>query len=75
MPMPLGNLDNNGDLRFKLMGIIAENSIQTILVGFPKNEMMQHKINQFIKTLAMMFEGNIIRIDENYSSVQAQAIT
>ena len=57
------------------MGIIAEHKVHIILVGFPKNEMMQIKINQFIKTLGMMFEGEIIRIDENYSSVQAQAIT
>ncbi len=75
VPMPIGNLENDGDLRFKLMGIIAQHNIETILIGFPKNELIQEKINQFIKTLQLMFEWEIIKVDENYTSVQAQAIT
>lgn len=76
IPLPLGNIDNDSDLRFTLMGIIAQRQSKIILVGYPKHEGMRIHIDKFIKTLLIMDgELEIIRIDENYSSVQAQAIT
>lgn len=76
IPLPMGNIDNDGDMRFTLMGIIAQHQSKIILVGYPKHEGMRIHIDKFIKTLLVMdSELEIIRIDENYSSVQAQAIT
>lgn len=75
LPLPLGNIENNGDMRFTLMGLIAEKKISSILVGFPKHPIMQEHINKFIKTLQMMFEGEVLKVNEDYSSVQAQVIT
>lgn len=73
--LPLGNIDNDGDMWFNIMGIVAQHNIATIIVGFPKNTDMQTIINKFINTLQYMFEWTITKIDENYTSVQAQAIT
>lgn len=76
IPLPLGNIENNGDLWFSLMGTIAQHKANIILVGYPKNEDMRIHIDKFIKTLQIMDHTlEIIRIDENYTSVQAQAIT
>ena len=76
IPLPIGNIDNDGDMWFTLMGNIAQHSSQIILVGFPKHEGMRIHIDKFIKTLQIMDNTlEIIRIDENYTSVQAQAIT
>ena len=58
------------------MGQIAHKQAKLILVGYPKNEEMRTKIDKFIQTLLIMdSELEIIKIDENYTSVQAQAIT
>lgn len=76
IPLPLGNLENDGDLWFSLMGQIAHKQAKLILVGYPKNEEIRTKIDKFIQTLLIMdSELEIIKIDENYTSVQAQAIT
>lgn len=76
IPLPLGNLENDWDLWFSLMGQIAHKQAKLILVGYPKNEEMRTKIDKFIQTLLIMdSELEIIKIDENYTSVQAQAIT
>lgn len=76
IPLPIGNIDNNGDMRFTLMGNIAQHRSEIILVGYPKHEWMRLHIDKFIKTLQIMDNTlEIIRIDENYTSVQAQAIT
>lgn len=76
IPLPIGNIDNNGDMRFSLMGNIAQYRSRIILVGYPKHEGMRVHIDKFIKTLQIMDTAlEIIRIDENYTSVQAQAIT
>lgn len=76
IPLPIGNIDNNGDMWFTLMGNIAQHRSQIILVGYPKHEWMRVHIDKFIKTLQIMDHAlEIIRIDENYTSVQAQAIT
>ena len=58
------------------MGQIAYKQAKLILVGYPKDEGMRAKIDKFIQTLLIMdSELEIIKIDENYTSVQAQAIT
>ncbi|HNG97604.1 MAG TPA: Holliday junction resolvase RuvX [Candidatus Absconditabacterales bacterium] len=75
IPLPLGNIDNNGMMRFSLMGLIGERRPTTILIGYPKHELMRSHIDHFIKTLQTMYEGTILRIDENYTSIQAQART
>lgn len=76
MPLPLGNLTNNGDLRFSLMGTIAEYKIDTVLIGYPNNQAIRTRIDQTIKTLLMMDTWvEVITVDENYTSVQAQATT
>jgi len=54
--LPLGNIDNDGDMWFNIMGIVAQHNIATIIVGFPKNTDMQTIINKFINTLQYMFE-------------------
>jgi hypothetical protein len=73
----LANIDNNGDLRFTLMGNHRSTSVSGLSWwAIPKHEGMRTHIDKFIKTLLMMDGAlEIIRIDENYSSVQAQAIT
>lgn len=76
IPLPLGNIDNDENLWFSLMGILAQRQAKTVLIGYPNNQGMRDKIDNFIKNLQIMDnELNIIRIDENYTSVQAQAIT
>lgn len=76
MTLPIGNIENDGDMRFTLMGIVAQKRCKIVLVGYPKDAWMRLKIDQFIKTLHVLdSELNIIRIDEDYSSVQAQVIT
>ncbi len=76
IPIPVGNIANDGDLWFSLMGLIAEHRVQIILIGYPKNLVIRAHIDQAIKTLEMMDDTlEIIRVDENYTSVQAQAIT
>lgn len=76
IPLPLGNLVNDGNVRFSLMGIIAQYKIATILIGYPKNQSIRTHIDQIIKTLMIIDAWlEVITIDENYTSVQAQVIT
>ena len=38
IPLPIGNIDNNGDMWFTLMGNIAQHRSEIILIGYPKHE-------------------------------------
>lgn len=73
--MPIGALDNDTDFLIKLTDIIISRGVQTIVVWRPKNPIVKNKIDKFIVELGYIFAGEIIKVDENYTSVQAKSIT
>lgn len=75
VPMPIDRLDNTGSVMFELANYIQKYGTDKIVVWFPsQNEMIQGKIDEFIKELSMVVpEKDIVKIDEDYSSIEAKA--
>ncbi len=69
---PVGFLQNDGDVFFALAGIVAEEKIWKIVIGWPKREpKTQEKIQKFAKNIQLFVDIPIEFVDEDYSSVEA----
>jgi len=77
MIMPVGYIQNDGSTMFELANIIQQYNINKIVVGYPQRQKdMQEKIDRFIKELSFVYpDMEIIKVDEDYTSVEANATT
>lgn len=74
--MPIGNLYNNWSIFFDLSDILARYHIVKIIIWYPKDEDLQKRVNEFIASLAMITDKmEIEKVDEEYTSVQASAMS
>ena len=73
--MPIWYIQNDGATMFELANIIQQYNIWKIVIGWPaKQKDIQEKIDKFIKELSFVYpDMEIIKVNEDYSSVQAQA--
>ena len=73
--MPIWYIQNDGSTMFELANIIQQYNIWKIVIGWPaKQKDIQEKIDKFIKELSFVYpDMEIIKVNEDYSSVQAQA--
>jgi RNase H-fold protein (predicted Holliday junction resolvase) len=62
---------------FELANIIEQYKINKIVIGRPKRQKdIQEKITKFINELSFVYPNmKIVKIDEDYTSVQASAET
>lgn len=74
---PVGSILNDESLLFSLGDIIQRYHIRTVVIGYPKNhEDAQKRIDDLIMQILMIDEEmDILKVDEEYSSVQAAAQT
>lgn len=76
--MPIGSLMNDWWLFFNIWDILTRYNITKIVVGYPKKQKdIQQKIDKFIESLSFVVgtDMEIIRQDEDYTSVEAGATT
>ena len=75
--IPVGYIQNDGWTMFELSNIIEQYNIKKIVIWWPtKQKDMQEKIDKFIKELNIIYpDMKIIKIDEDYTSVEANATT
>jgi RNase H-fold protein (predicted Holliday junction resolvase) len=71
--MPIGYLLNDGSLMYNLGDIILRYNIGKIVVGYPSDENLQKKVDEFIKQLNFIIAEDISieKVNEDYTSVQA----
>ena len=75
--MPIWYIQNDGWTMFELSNIIEQYNIKKIVIWWPtKQKDMQEKIDRFIKELQIIYpDMDIIKVDEDYTSVEANATT
>ena len=75
--IPVGYIQNDGWTMFELSNIIEQYNIKKIVIWWPtKQKDMQEKIDRFIKELNIIYpDMEIIKVDEDYTSVEANATT
>lgn len=74
---PIGYLMNDPGLFFSVGDILERYHIGTVVIGYPKqHKEFQTQIDAFVENIACINEDiRVIKADEEYSSVQAQAKT
>lgn len=75
---PIWSLMNDGNLFFSIWDVLTRYKIKKIIIGYPKNEEeIQKKIDNFIEQLKFIVldEVKIEKIDEDYTSIEAWAVT
>jgi len=74
--MPVGYIQNNSSTLYDLANIIQQYNIKKIIIGYPQRQKdMQEKIDNFIKELKFVYpDMEIIKVDEDYTSVEASSI-
>jgi len=74
---PIWYIQNDGWTMFELANIIEQYKINKIVIGRPKRQKdIQEKITKFINELSFVYPNmKIVKIDEDYTSVQASAET
>ena len=73
MVMPIGFVMNDAQLFFNISDIVSRYFIKKAVVWYPKQHLkLQEKIDDFLENL-LFVDANIdvIKVDEEYSSVQA----
>ncbi len=77
MIMPIGYIANDGSAMFNIGDIIARYNIGKIVIWYPKDEDIQKKVDDFINQLQFIVWENIdiLKANEEYSSVEAGAVT
>lgn len=74
--MPIWYVLNDPAVLYNIADIIARYNIWKIVIGYPKEESIRKKVDDFIKQLKLIVENiPIERVDEEYSSVQASSIS
>lgn len=75
LTMPIGTFINDQYLMFNLGAALERYAIWKIVVGYPKQHKgLQKKIDALIKQLTFVEKKlEVVRVDEEYSSVQAAA--
>jgi RNase H-fold protein (predicted Holliday junction resolvase) len=73
MIMPVWYINNDAWTMFELANIIEQYQIKKIIVWWPtKQKDIQEKIEKFINELSLVYPDiEIIKVDEDYTSVQA----
>ncbi len=75
---PLWSLDNDADVLYSIAHFAVQHKASKILVGFPTQQAgLQKAIDNFIKQLWFVISPDCVieRVNEEYSSVQANAMT
>ncbi len=74
--MPIWYIPNDWSSMFSLGDIISRYNIGNIVIGYPKEEKIRKKVDDFIKELKFVLQDDIqiILQDEEYSSVEAGSI-
>lgn len=75
VPMPIWAMDNDTDFLIKLTDIIISRGVDKIVIWRPKNEINRNKIDKFLKEVGFVFGWEVIKIDEDYTSIQAKNLT
>lgn len=76
--MPIWYLINDGNMFFNLWDILQRYNVKHIVIWYPsKQEDIQQEIDKFVVQVKMIAEQwvEIERVDEDYTSVEAGAIT
>lgn len=77
-PVPVGYLENDGMAFYNIGEHIMRYNVSTIVIGYPKKqEDIQKRIDKFIKDLSFIIDPEktqIVKIDEDYTTVQAGEI-
>ena len=75
--MPVWYIQNDWWTMFELSNIIEQYQIKKIIIWWPKRQKdMQERIDRFIKEIKIVyFDMDIEKIDEDYTSVEANATT
>ncbi len=73
MTMPIWSLVNDASLFFNMWWVLERYRIKSVVVGYPKQQKwLQKRIDAFLKQLTFLDDKlELIRTDEEYSSVQA----
>ena len=74
---PLETLINDSKLFTKIKGIVDNNNVSELVVGYPigmkgQKTLQTEKVDNFILTLKNKFDLNILVVDERLSSVSAR---
>lgn len=74
--MPVGYIQNDSSTLYDLANIIQQYNIKKIIIGYPQRQKdMQEKIDNFIKELKFVYpDMEIIKVDEDYTSVEVSSI-
>lgn len=74
---PIGYLMNDPGLFFSIGDVLERYHIGTVVIGYPKqHKEFQTQIDAFLENILFINEDiNVVKVDEEYSSVQAQAKT
>jgi len=75
--MPVWYIQNDWWTMFELANIIEQYQIKKIIIWWPKRQKdMQERIDRFIKEIKIIyFDMDIEKVDEDYTSVEANATT
>lgn len=76
MVTPVGSILNDESLFFNIADILQRYHIETVVIGYPKQqEELQKKIDEFLEQI-MFIEHDMktVRWDEEYTSVEAGAV-
>jgi RNase H-fold protein (predicted Holliday junction resolvase) len=74
---PLGTMTQDDMVLYALANIVAQRGVQHIVVGYPSEEgFVQRSIDRFVSALQCVVSPDvvIVRVNEDYSSVEANAI-
>lgn len=74
--MPIWYIPNDWSSMFSLWDIISRYNIGKIVIGYPKDDKVREKVDNFINELKFIIQDDIELIlqDEEYSSVEAGAM-
>ena len=74
---PIGSMMNDNSLFFNIWDILQRYHVTKLVIGYPKNHKdLQKSIDKFIEQVLFIDrEIEVVRVDEEYSSVQAAATT
>lgn len=74
---PIGSMMNDKSLFFNIWDILGRYRITKLVIWYPKNHKdLQESIDNFIEQVLFIDRNiDVVRVDEEYSSVQAAALT
>ena len=77
MIMPIWYIQNDASTMFNIGDILSRYNIWQVVIGYPKDEKVREKVDDFINQLNFIIwdDTKIYLEDEEYTSVEAGSIT